>query len=557
MKKIYYLLLPAISMVIISCHKNIRYRRISEEEYLDKMKAAWVGQMAGVGWGGPTEFRYTGKIIPPDKIPVWNPELVNQFNQDDIYVELTFLHTLEEYGLEVPVRQAGIDFANTGYQLWAANYRGRENLREGIAPPESGHPVYSKNADDIDYQIEADYSGIIAPGLPQVPIDLGERFGRLMNYGDGLYGGQFIGGMYTAAYFEKNPEELIKAGLACIPDSSQYAMCVRDVLQWHREDPVNWERTWQKIEDKYYRNPAYQRLANEYKETWPDINAKINGAYVVMGLLYGNGDPDSTIVISTRGGRDSDCNPSSAAGVLFTTIGFKKLPERFKSALKYHTVFSYSDYDFSALMEVSQKLARENIQRAGGKVVIQNGDAYYEIPVQKPRHKPLHQSWEPGPYDPENHFTPEEMAWIKAYPVKAYDTIMTDFAPGWEVLFAGKSVRPGLITWGHSDHVLITAPMSSERGVMIRSNTENTPVTVKSILHIIAGAVPGKDWKLRVIINWETVTEVVIGDENKLWEQIDVDLADFAGKNPGIQLMADNMHGKLSNNYWKEIRISN
>ena len=32
-------------------------RCITVEDYVDKMKAGWVGQMAGVGWGAPTEFR--------------------------------------------------------------------------------------------------------------------------------------------------------------------------------------------------------------------------------------------------------------------------------------------------------------------------------------------------------------------------------------------------------------------------------------------------------------------------------------------------------------------
>ena len=75
----------------------------------------------------------------------------------------------------------------------------------GIAPPDSGHPKFNKHADDIDYQIEADFSGLIAPGLPNVAIELGEKFGRLMNYGDGLYGGQFVGGMYAEAFFENDP----------------------------------------------------------------------------------------------------------------------------------------------------------------------------------------------------------------------------------------------------------------------------------------------------------------------------------------------------------------
>ena len=92
-----------------------------------------------------------------DKVPVWKPAMVNQYNQDDIYVEMTFLRTMELYSLDCSIRQAGIDFANSGYRLWHANYHGRQNLRSGIAPPDSGHPEYNKHADDIDYQIEADF----------------------------------------------------------------------------------------------------------------------------------------------------------------------------------------------------------------------------------------------------------------------------------------------------------------------------------------------------------------------------------------------------------------
>jgi hypothetical protein len=65
-------------------------RRLSLQEYTDKMKGGWIGQMAGVGWGGPTEFKFNGAIIPEDKMPTWTPEKINQFRQDDIYVEMTF-----------------------------------------------------------------------------------------------------------------------------------------------------------------------------------------------------------------------------------------------------------------------------------------------------------------------------------------------------------------------------------------------------------------------------------------------------------------------------------
>ena len=168
------------------------------------MKAAWIGQMVGVGWSAPTEFRFVGEIIPKDEVPEYDSKVVNAFNQDDIYVEMTFIKTIEEYGIDCSLKQAGIDFANSEYMLWGANEMARENLRYGIAPPESSNPEYHKGADWIDYQIEADFSGILSPGMPNRVIDLGEKFGRLMNYGDGLYAGQFIGGMYAAAFFESD-----------------------------------------------------------------------------------------------------------------------------------------------------------------------------------------------------------------------------------------------------------------------------------------------------------------------------------------------------------------
>jgi len=385
------------------------FRRLSVEEYRDKMAGGWLGQMAGVGWGGPTEFRWKGAIIPADKMPEWNPGRINQFHQDDIYVEMTFLRTLELHGWDVSIRQAGIDFANSGYPLWHANRAGRDNLRAGIAPPDSGHPKFNHHADDIDYQIEADYAGLIAPGMPNVAIELGEKFGRLMNYGDGLYGGQFVGGMYAEAFFEDDPVKIVAAGLKCIPEGSQYAECIRDTMKWHRENPDDWEKTWDLINKKYHLNPEYRRFSCGGPKSAFNIDAKINGAYIAMGLLYGEGDMDKTIIISTRCGQDSDCNPANSGGVLGTVIGRSKLPKKYTSALNPEGVFSHTAYNFPSLVKVSEKLVREAVVRAGGRIEKDAaGNEILVIPVIPPKPSKLEQCWEPGP--PANvKFTEEEM----------------------------------------------------------------------------------------------------------------------------------------------------
>ncbi len=390
------------------------YRRLPVKEYVDKMKAGWIGQMVGVGWGGPTEFKWLGEIIPGDEMPPWKPGTVNQFGQDDIYVEMTFMRTLELYGLDVSIRQAGIDFANSGYRLWHANNAGRTNLRRGIAPPDSGHPKFNKHADDIDYQIEADYSGLIAPGMPNLAIELGEKFGRLMNYGDGLYAGQFVGGMYAEAFFTDDVVKIATAGLRCIPAQSQYAVMVRDMLAWYRKNPDDWMKTWQWVEKKYHKDPAYTHglcSSPGGKGTF-SIDAKLNGAYILMGLLYGKGDLDQTIVISTRCGQDSDCNPANAGGIIFTTVGFSKLPARFTSALNPKGKFSHTPYDFPTLIEVSKKIVRQAVKRSGGRIEKESsGEEVFLIPDVDPKPSKLEHSLEPGPIA-KSTFTDEEKAKI-------------------------------------------------------------------------------------------------------------------------------------------------
>jgi hypothetical protein len=344
--------------------------------------------------------------------------MVNQHGNDDCYVEMTFMKTLETYGFDVPIRQAGIDFANSGYPLWHANNAGRTNLRKGIAPPDSGHPRFNTCADDIDYQIEADFSGIISPGMSNQVIALSDIFGRLMNYGDGRYAGQFIGGMYAEAYFESDMVKVIEAGLACIPADSQYAEMVRDMLKWHKENPAEWEKTWQLVEEKYHKDPNYTHgLCSKPKPVDRgdfSIDAKLNGAYIIMGLLYGQGDPDKTMRIACRCGQDSDCNPSNAGGVYFAVLGASKIPGRFVEKLDLQAKFSHTDYTVPKVYEVSEMLVRKAVLRSGGRIEKDaGGEEVFVIPARTPRPGQAEKSYEPGPIA-DSKFTAEEMEKIAA-----------------------------------------------------------------------------------------------------------------------------------------------
>lgn len=392
-------LLLFVLLLVRSVAAETEYRKISLNDFRDKLKGGWIGQMAGVGWGQPTEFKVKGRIMTDAEMPPWKPAMVNQHDNDDIYVELTFVRSMELHGLDVSYKQTGEDFANTKYQLWHANEAGRNNVRRGVDPPNSGFPEFNKHSDDIDYQIEADYSGLISPGCPSSVIALGGKFGRIMNYGDGLYGGQFVGGMYAKAFFENDMVKVVEAGLKCIPAESQYAEMVRDMLAWHKADPKDWEKTWGLVEEKYHKDPNYTHslCSAPGGEGSTSIDAKLNGAYIIMGLLYGKNDPDATIRIACRCGQDSDCNPANAGGVLFTTIGYARVPEKFKSALNEKQLFASSTYDWPAMIRVHEQLARQVVVKYGGRIdKDSNGEETFVIPAQVANPGLVERSWELG-----------------------------------------------------------------------------------------------------------------------------------------------------------------
>ena len=392
------------------------FRLLSRSEYLDKMKAGWIGQMAGVAVGGPTEFRHQGEIVPDDKVPQWKPEMINQFDQDDLYVEMTFLRTLEQHGLGASSRQAGIDFANSRHPLWHANKAGRDLLRKGIAPPDSGHPALNAHADDIDYQIEADFSGLIAPGLPNTAIALGETFGRLMNAGDGLYGGQFVGAMYAEAFFEKDMARIVQAGLAAIPSESQYHECISDVLAWHKEKPKDWQWTWNKINEKYQKNLNYRRFSCSKNET---LALQVQYRRQAQWGLYRDGialwrwrprshDRDRHPLRPGLRLQPCECGRHPVHDHRLLEAGRAVRPRASISTTKFNSTPYASRVDRRL-----RATCRPGDPPGGGRI---DRSAMVEdtfvIPVQPPRPSALASCWNPGP-QADSKFSPEEMKHIQ------------------------------------------------------------------------------------------------------------------------------------------------
>ena len=359
-------------------------RTISVDILRDKIKGGWAGKMIGVSYGGPTEFRYNS-VINEDEIK-WDPTSVKRsIFEDDLYVQMSFMMTMDEYGIDAPAEKFAETFANAGYMLFHANRKARKNFWDGIMPPMSGNPKYSLHADDIDFQIEADYIGFMNPGMPQSSNEICDKIGHIMNYGDGVYGGMFVSALYTIAYFENDIETIVQKALQALPAQSQYAQCIQDVVDGHKRHPDHWRATWHELQDKWGTKDACGGLDPF------NIDAKINGAYIVMGMLYGEGDFEKTMEISTRCGQDSDCNPSNASGVLGILMGYDKIPLKWKKHIPdiADSTFIYTNYSFNKAVDRTLEYAKRFIVKNGGNI---DGDVCH-VKIQRPKSAKLEQSF--------------------------------------------------------------------------------------------------------------------------------------------------------------------
>lgn len=340
------------------------------EQLQDKIKGGWAGQTIGCTYGGPTEFKFRGAIIHEYQNMIWYDDYIYEtFIEDpglydDVYMDLTFVEVLERLGLSAPTDSFALAFANADYKLWHANQAARYNILNGIMPPASGHWRNNPHADDIDFQIEADFIGMMTPGMVNTGSEYCDRIGHIMNYGDGWYGGVFVSAMYSLAFISDDIHFVITEALKTIPKQSRFYQSISDVIKWHKQFPNDWKQCWFEFEKKH----ASEKGCPEGVFNAFNIDASHNSAYVVIGLLYGEKDFFKTMDIATRCGQDSDCNPATAAGILGVMGGYSNIPDFWKPALEKveDMDFPYTSISLNRIYALSLKHALELVQQNGG-----------------------------------------------------------------------------------------------------------------------------------------------------------------------------------------------
>lgn len=291
-------------------------------DYVERVYAGVLGKIIGVYLGRPFEgweykriLEHLGEINYYVHEKLGKPLIVTD---DDISGTFTFLRALEDHGntLDLSAEQIGQTWLNYLIEertiLWwggignSTEHTAYLRLKHGIPAPDSGSIAVNGKivAEQIGAQIFVDGWAMVSPGDPLRAAALAQKAGSVSHDGEALYGAMCLAAMEAQAFVESDIDVLLDTGLSVIPADSTIARMIGDIRRWVIEDE-DWEATFRRIEEHY-----------GYKDYIGNCHMVPNHALIILGLLYGQGDFQRSLMVCNTSGWDTDCNSGNLACLL-------------------------------------------------------------------------------------------------------------------------------------------------------------------------------------------------------------------------------------------------
>jgi len=295
-------------------------------DYTERVYAGVLGKIIGVYLGRPFEMWDYDQITAQlgdinyyvhDKLGV--PLIVTD---DDISGTFTFLRALPDYGNNIKTltpAQIGHTWLNylieqTTILWWGGMGNSTEHtaylrLKSGIEAPQSGSMTTNGKvvSEQIGAQIFIDGWAMIAPGDPDLAVDLAQRAASVSHDGEAIYGAQVLAAMEAQAFVESDINKLIDTAVSFIPKNSVIYHMINDIREWHAKEP-DWRKAREEL-DAQYGNAKYGG----------NCHMVPNHGLIVFSLLYGEDDFQKSLMVVNTSGWDTDCN----SGNLGCLLGIK------------------------------------------------------------------------------------------------------------------------------------------------------------------------------------------------------------------------------------------
>lgn len=284
---------------------------LSRSEYLDKVRACWLGKNIGGTLGGPWECKkHTHALTFYDPIPD------KAAPNDDLDLQLVWLAMLEREGVDPSVRTFA-EYWNRFARRYPWNEYGffMRNFDRGLRPPVAGC-FENYFVDEMGSPIRSEIWACLHPADPQSAARMAWKDSALDHAGgEGTCGEMFWAALQSAAFVVSDPMALIRIGLNMVPLSSHVARSIREAV-WCHENGLTW-------------GEARERIATRFGHIQP-CNAVPNHGFTVIGWLYGRDFGDS-LCKAVNCGYDTDCTGATLGATLGILGGTAGIPEKWSA----------------------------------------------------------------------------------------------------------------------------------------------------------------------------------------------------------------------------------
>ena len=284
--------------------------KLDFKEYKDKVYACWLGKNMGGTMGAP----YEGKrdILNVKGFATKKGEALPN---DDLDLQLVWLHAVEFEGprniTSEVLGEYWLSFI-TGY--WNEYGIARRNMEKGVMPPLCGdlqNPWKHSNGAWIRTEIWA----TLAPAYPDLAVRFAIEDAKVDHgFGEGTYSAAFVAALQSAAFVVSDLRKLIEIGLAKIPSDCRTAKTVKLAIGCY-----DGKKTWLEARN------AIQKENADIGDGW--FQAPSNIGYVVIGLLYGEGDFKKSMLTALNCGDDTDCTAGTVGAIFGLMHGTNGIPE--------------------------------------------------------------------------------------------------------------------------------------------------------------------------------------------------------------------------------------
>ncbi len=289
-------------------------RQITMDEYRNRVKGCWFGKCFGGASGAPYEG-YKQIIEYSALEEIVRPDLPN----DDLDIQLLWVEVLQKVGLDISSRNlADAWIKNCPYTMSEYGYF-MKNYERGIIPPASGW--FNNNFFKVGNgcPIRGEVWGLVFFGDGETAARYAALDGTLDHAGESVCIEQFYAVMISMSFLGLSLHQLIEIGRKYLPEGSEASRCVTSVLSCYIDNPNDYKSA----------REVMLRSFGHHDFTYSVINM----AFVLISLLYGEGDIRKTVEIALHCGYDTDCTCATAAALIGAITGYDDIPESIKTMI--------------------------------------------------------------------------------------------------------------------------------------------------------------------------------------------------------------------------------